>query len=366
MLSPDLEQLFHRMSQSADRYLGYPASRDFDYSELERFLKLPINNCGDPFVESPYGVQTHEIERKVISFFASLYGLPQDDRWGYVTHGGSESNLCALFLARQVMPDAVVYFSAASHNSVHKAVRLLQMYHCIVPIHVGGEMNYDDLRACIKDHPGRPAVVVANIGTTMTGAVDQVEEIRAICRKETPAYFIHADAALAGLILPFLHHAPRFDFTAGADSVAVSGHKFFGMPFPASAFVTKKQHVQRMTHAEYIGLDTTISGSRNGLAPLFFWQAIRAATRTEFASVQRCLQLAQAVVIDCRKFGWPADCYHYSTTVVIRRPSHELCRKWQLAVSDGIAHVIVMPHTSEAQLAAFVDDLRTEAKAHVR
>ena len=38
-------------------------------------------------------------------------------------------------------------------------------------------------------------------------------------------YYIHADAALSGMILPFVDEPQPYGFDAGIDSDAVSGHK---------------------------------------------------------------------------------------------------------------------------------------------
>jgi len=42
--------------------LGYPYNLDFDYGALEKLVKFSINNLGDPFIESNYGVHSREFE----------------------------------------------------------------------------------------------------------------------------------------------------------------------------------------------------------------------------------------------------------------------------------------------------------------
>ena len=110
-----LNDLMHDLIDAKDSFLGYPVSKDFNYSELYNFLKLPINNLGDPFEDCTYRVQTHEMERDVISFFAKLFRANPKDYWGYVTNGGSESNLYGLYLARELYPKAIVYYSESTH-----------------------------------------------------------------------------------------------------------------------------------------------------------------------------------------------------------------------------------------------------------
>ena len=99
------------IEEARNSFLGYPVSKDFDYDELNPFLKYPINNLGDPFEDCTYKVQTHEMEREVIGFFAKLFRANPTNYWGYVTNGGSESNLYGLYLARELYPKAMVYYS---------------------------------------------------------------------------------------------------------------------------------------------------------------------------------------------------------------------------------------------------------------
>jgi len=105
----DLEQI---IAISNHNSIGYPISKDFDFSEVMPFLKYPINNVGDPFENSINKVKTHELEREVVGFFAKLFRADPNNYWGYVTNGGSESNLYGLYLARELYPKGMVYYSA--------------------------------------------------------------------------------------------------------------------------------------------------------------------------------------------------------------------------------------------------------------
>lgn len=41
------------------------------------FLKLPLNNIGDPYVPTNYHINTHEFEREVIEIFKKLTNAPK-------------------------------------------------------------------------------------------------------------------------------------------------------------------------------------------------------------------------------------------------------------------------------------------------
>lgn len=51
-------------SVSCDRY---PYNLDFNFSALEGLQRFSINNLGDPFIESNYGVHSREFEARHIS-----------------------------------------------------------------------------------------------------------------------------------------------------------------------------------------------------------------------------------------------------------------------------------------------------------
>ena len=60
-----------------------------------------------------------------------------------------------------------------------------------------GEIDYDDLSETIRINRDVPVIFMANIGTTMKGAVDDVGKVRGILKDlAITNYYIHADAAL--------------------------------------------------------------------------------------------------------------------------------------------------------------------------
>jgi len=245
-----LDALHIRIADASGASLGYPSAKDFDYSDLAHFLQYPINNVGDPFAEATYRVETREFEREVVSFFADLFRAPADDWWGYVTNGGTEGNLYGLYLARELLPKGVVYYSEHTHYSVSKNLHFLGMRHIMIRAQESGEIDYEDLRETLKIHRDVPPIVFANIGTTMTEARDDVRKISGIMDSLAMRdRYIHSDAALDGAFAAFLDPRPHYDFADGADSVAISGHKFIGAPIPCGVVVARKRNVQRIAHA---------------------------------------------------------------------------------------------------------------------
>ena len=140
-----LDDLYRDIQKQVTNFSGYPVTADFDYRELFRFLFYPLNNVGDPFAPCIYHMHTHEFECEVLEWFAELTHAPEENWWGYVTNGGTEGNLYGLYLARELYPEGMVYFSQDTHYSVSKNLRLLRMPHIMIRSLSTGEMDYEDL-----------------------------------------------------------------------------------------------------------------------------------------------------------------------------------------------------------------------------
>ena len=288
-------------------------------------------------------------------------GLDPDDAWGYVTSGGTEGNMYGLYLARELHPEGMLYFSEEAHYSILKIARILNMPHTTVKRQPDGEIDHDDLRYMLTVHRDRPAIILATIGTTMRGAVDDIPAIREVIDElGIREHYIHADAALSGMILPYVDDPQPFGFDAGIDSISISGHKLMGAPLPCGIVLTRKHLVETLGRAiELVGVnDTTLSGSRNGLTPLMLWYAINRLRRRrmEERPFDGMLDTAEYAVQRFNEHGIKAWRHRNSPTVVFDRPSQEVFNRWQIAPEGEVAHIITMPHVDFETIDRLVDD----------
>jgi len=356
-----LADLKSNIKKSRDSFLGYPVSKDFNYDELNSFLEYPINNLGDPFEDCTYKVQTHEMEREVVGFFAKLFRANPTDYWGYVTNGGSESNLYGLYLARELHPNAMVYYSESTHYSVKKNIHLLNIPSIVIRAQENGEIDYQDFENTIQMNRHKPAIVLTTFGTTMKEAKDDVSKIKGILKKlAIQDHYIHCDAALAGTYGSFMEPRIPFDFKDGVDSISISGHKFIGSPMPCGIIITKRSNRDRIaTGVSYIGsLDTTITGSRNGHSPLFLWYALKKLGVDGLrARYQHSLETAEYCKNRLIEVGINAWVNPGGITVVLPKTPLEVKQKWQLATESDISHIICMPNVTKAQIDEFIYDI---------
>ncbi len=355
-----LGAIIERFEAAAPTQIGYPVNQDFDYTDLLPLLQYSANNIGDPFQGSNYRTNTHDIEREVIAYFADLMRLEQEQAWGYVTSGGTEGNMYGLYMGRETFPDGTVYFSQDTHYSVVKLLRLLNIQNVMIRSQDNGEMDYLDLRETVRRNPDTPAIIVANIGTTMKGAVDNLDRIReTLDDLEIENRYIHADAALSGMILPFVPDPQPHGFDAGIDSMSISGHKLIGSPLPCGVVLTKREYVAKIARSiEVVGvMDTTIPGSRSAIAPMIIWHALQKHGAEGFRRiVAGMMETAEYAIQRFQDGGIPAWRNRNSAIVVLPRPGEEVLRKWQIAPSGDIAHIITMPQITKEMVDALVQD----------
>ena len=352
-------------------HFGYPYNLRFDFAELAPFLRYSINNLGDPFIPSNYAVHSRQFEVSVIDFFAKLWKL--EDYWGYVTTSGTEGNLHGILLARECFPDGVLYTSQETHYSVFKAARYYRMECESIPTLDMGEIDYDLLAQAIERNRDKPVILNVNIGTTVKGAVDNLDRILRILQAlkiPREQFYIHCDGALFALMMPFVDFAPEVSFRKPIDSIAVSGHKMLGCPMPCGVALSRKAHVQNLEQRiDYLNsVDTTIMGSRNGQAALYLWYSLRKkGVEGIQRDVEHCMNTARYLRDKITDLGWQCRLNDLSSTVVLERPLDEsLIQRWQLACEEDIAHVVVMPNVTRYKIDKFVEELAACTEAFGR
>ncbi|MEG3635225.1 histidine decarboxylase [Micromonospora palythoicola] len=362
-----LDHLIHTADAAAATSIGYPGAVDLDHTPVITRLAARLwNNIGDPATTGGVA-HTRVLEQAVITWVADLLGMPVDDRWGYVTTGGTEGNLSALHAAYRRWPTARIYYSTAAHYSIPKIVNMLGASTVVVRAHPDGDMDYDDLAAQIRKRRRWPAIVVATAGTTMTEAVDDTTRVHAILTDYSMTGHLHVDAALSGIPLA-LDGQLRLDDASGISSIAISGHKFFGVPTPCGVVLIRDsaRTPARQQIAYTASVDTTITGSRCGLAAALLWHAIAAHGREGHRwRASHARSIAAYAVEQIRATGWTARRWPHAFTVVLPTPPEPVRAKWLLATDGPLSHLICMPGITRGQIDALAADLAAAIQAPI-
>lgn len=373
-----LNQLNQFINEKRKSFMGYPCNAAF---KLDRFFKWwaqsslshsPLNEVGNPNSETSYVLNARPFELTVLQFFANLYSL--HPHWGYITSGGTQGNEQGLYMGRRVLEkygQPILYFSEEAHYSIASLSKVLGLQTSVIRSRQTGEMDYDDLRE--KLNPVHPALFSLSIGTTFKGAIDRIETIQSIVRDQDIKHvFYHADAALFGGYLPFYPDPSKPDLNFQKypyDSIAVSGHKFFGSPTPLGIFLIREKHLSAMK-AEYIEYihshNMTLPCSRSALNTLTLWWMITTTPTEEFIKeASQIIENAQYFYEELQKRHYPAWLNPYSNTVIFRAPSFELCKRWTLSLQTcsqlgHLAHAIMMQHVNKKMIDHFLRDLDRE------
>ena len=197
-----------------------------------------------------------EIELIVIDWFKEIIGFHAAEAGGILTSGGSVANLTALAVARHTklndeMQGAVIYASDQTHTSVERAARIIgfrQEQFVYVATDEYFRLDFNALEQQIeadKRAGRRPFCLIANGGTTNTGAVDALEQAAATAKRHN--LWLHVDAAYGGFAALTERGRKLLRGIEHADSVTLDPHKWLYAPFEAGCVIFKDVSQSRAT-----------------------------------------------------------------------------------------------------------------------
>ncbi len=196
------------------------------------------------------------LEAVVLEWFRDLLGLPDSTR-GVLTSGGSLANFSAVVTARRArLPEnflnGVIYASRHTHHSVTKAAMLAgfspRQVH-VLPTDPRHRLDVDALESAVAADRAAglvPFMLVANAGTTNTGAVDPLRELAA--RAAHHKLWLHVDAAYGGFFMLTARGRELLDGIELADSVTLDPHKGLFLPYGVGSLLVRDGEALRRAH----------------------------------------------------------------------------------------------------------------------
>ena len=187
------------------------------------------------------------MELAVIGWFRGFCGFPET-AGGLFVSGGSAANLTALHSARAAKlgdrtADATIYFSDQTHYSVERALRVLgfaREQFRKIPSDDSFRLPMQSLREAIRaDREAglRPFCVVANAGTTNTGAVDPLPDLADLCAEE--GLWLHADGAYGAAAIICERGRQKLAGLDCVDSLSLDPHKWLFQPFECGCVLVR-------------------------------------------------------------------------------------------------------------------------------
>ena len=253
-------------------YLAFIPGGGIPAAALADFVGCAVNRFVGVAAAAP---ALARIEAQVIAWLASLIGYPPG-AGGILTTGGSLSNLTALVAARaDRLPEdflnGAIYMSEETHLSVLKAARIAgfpERSLRLVPVDARCRLRPGLLERMIEEDRSkglRPFLVVANAGTTNTGAIDPLTDVLDIARRH--GLWAHADAAYGGFFRLVPEGESRLRGLETYDSITLDPHKGLFLPYGTGCLLVRDPATLRRAHGGEAGYLQDVSSGEG--APNF-------------------------------------------------------------------------------------------------
>ncbi len=257
-----------------------------------------------------------QIELVTLEWLREACGLP-DAAGGLFVSGGSMANITALAVARhRVLDDqihgAVVYCSDQTHSSIERGLKVLG-FHKDQLRKVRSDdyfrLDLSTLRRAVEADraAGRvPFCVVANAGTTNTGAVDPLPELTDYCDRE--GLWLHVDGAYGAAAVLCGRGRAALEGLGRADSLSLDPHKWLFQPYEIGCVLVRDERWLGETFhilPEYLADIEGQAGEVNfcdrgiqltrGFRALKLWMSLKVFGRAGFeVALNRGFELAEA------------------------------------------------------------------------
>ncbi|AIK95615.1 aminotransferase class V-fold PLP-dependent enzyme [Candidatus Odyssella acanthamoebae] len=442
-------EVFHESGLERHKIINNSVLGILPGSLAEMFL---VNVGDPRYESNSHPIEAKKIERDVIEIMTTYLGLSPGKGAGYVTAGGTEANFAGLWWSRQyllhknevliqkishkiktikqkhhfdqtwatdvtndpaetldkskalwelysleqifkqLLYPSIFFTETHTHYSILKIAQQLGLVCKPVKAQEDGSMDIASLTDMLKEHKAKnsynPVIVVANAGTTVLGAIDDIPAINTALRQTLTSpctYTIHMDGALNGVTLPLLKPFEEVDDyfqSIGVHTIAISGHKFLGTQAICGMILTTQEFLEHAfplkTHIiDYIGniVDITSSGCRSGLNIMLLHNAmcslglhqrdyskLRSLVKRNLENARYLSQKLKALLGD-KEVLWQEGRFN----VLFKRPSPRLIVKYNLmpAFADHVA-ACVLQNVTRSLIDKFIDDYQTELTTAIK
>lgn len=389
------------LSQNINYYesekMGIPASHldslEFAPSaqllEGSTYLQTLINNPNHIGVHTksnisePYFQGTQKLEAIVINIISEhiLKSEPKSTD-GYVSSGGTEGNIQALWVYRNFynqkhtlnkdFSSIAIICSEDSHYSFDKGADLLGLKIVKVKVDLlSRTILKNDLKLKIKDLKDSGVdklIVICNMMTTMFGSVDNLDDYMDVIDSFNFEVKVHVDGAYGGFLYPFTEPTQKLNFKdPRISSFTLDAHKMLQAPYGTGIFIIKKGLLDYTltSSAQYVsGMDCTLVGSRSGSNAIAIYKIL--FNYGSFDWAEKMAQLVTRANLFAEKLSTLKIRFiHFKGSNIITINAEDIdpsiAYKFGL-VPDNHHHpmwykIVVMDHVKGDKIAMFIDDL---------
>ncbi len=347
---------------SYDHVLGAMCTRPHPIA-VKAQMQFIASNLGD------FGLfpGTKELEEKVICSMGELMGDP--GACGYITTGGTESNIQALRAARNIAgrshPNMVVPSSA--HFSFDKIADLLGIEIRKAGLDSVFRADIGSVEGLIDENT---IALVGIAGSTEFGQIDPIDKLAKLALSHGLA--LHVDAAFGGFVIPFLDKKYDFDFSIkGVTSITADPHKMGLSTIPAGGLLFRDASCLSCLEVDtpYLSMrkQHSLTGTRSGAAVASTYAVMMHLGKEGYRKiVGNCMKMTARLVNEARGLDVKPVIDPVMNIVALDVPALDNVRKrlrakgWFTSItrSPRAMRLVIMPHLTDEALTRFITDLR--------
>jgi tyrosine decarboxylase / aspartate 1-decarboxylase len=345
-----------------DRFFSTMCTQPHDIAVRahEMFLET---NLGDPGLFPGAA----ELEDQTVRMLGELLGCP--DAVGYISTGGTESNIQAIRAARNQagIKDGNIIVPASAHFSFDKIGDLLCLEVRKAELDESLKVDLCSVENLLDD---RTVALVGIAGTTEFGQVDPIDGLAMMALERN--IHLHVDAAFGGFVLPFLKGDWKWNFrVVGVSSITIDPHKMGMSTIPAGGLLFRGQEcmnaLETETHYLTKAKQASLTGTRSGAAAAATYAVMMHLGCQGFREmVSYCMDLTRHLIKGAKRIGIDPVIDPIMNVAALKVPSTAVVRDelmerdWHVSMTrepNRALRLILMRHMTYRNIDLFLSDL---------
>jgi len=312
-----------------------------------------------------------EMEEEAVQMIGELLG--NENAFGYVSTGGTESNIQAIHAIRnRKRRDGLkamnIIVPETAHFSFDKIGDILSIEVRKAALDDELRVDVNSVEELIDD---KTICLVGIAGTTEFGQIDPIEELASIAKAKD--IFLHVDAAFGGFVIPFLEQKYAFDFAVeGVSSISIDPHKMGMSTIPAGCILFRDEsylsELAVLTPYLTTREQCSLIGTRSGASVAATYAVLKYFGKEGLKKIiSECMELTRTLVRGAKAIGISPVIEPVMNVVTLSFTAAEVGRVanaleakgWRVSVTrmPKALRLVIMPHVTEETVKMFLDDL---------
>lgn len=298
------KRLHHTYPTFHPNYIGQMIKPPVEIASLSYFIAMLYNSNNHALDGGP---ETSYLEKEVIEELSKMIGYKKS--LGHLTSGGTVANLEGLWISKLVTDSGTFAICENAHYTHTRLSNVLDFKYELVNMNEKGKMDLNHLEQKLKKK--KIKTVIATLGTTGLGALDEINEILKLRTKYD--FRLHIDAAYGGFYKILANNGSNlinkniFDKINLADSIVIDPHKHGLQPYGCGSIIFNDPTIGKFykhdspytyftSNELHLG-EVTLECSRPGAAAAAFWATVKAFPLTGKKGMHKILELTRRAAL---------------------------------------------------------------------